>query len=103
MIEFSDNHRSAQLAAQRFERMTRPDERAGYSRTNLLMDLLAADGVNGNAPLDWRRLLAADDFNFLHDIRGISAHMNRDTGQLGGHFLPRFTVKDRGETLEAAR
>ena len=30
-----------------------------------------------------------DDFNFLHDIYGIAAHLNRETGQLERCFLPR--------------
>ena len=54
------------------------------------MDLLAADGGNGNDPLDWPRLLAADDFNFLHDMAGIASHLDRTTGRIDGFFRPRF-------------
>lgn len=39
-------------------------------------------------------LLAADDFNLAHDVFGIERHLDRDTGQLGGCFLPRFSVRD---------
>lgn len=91
---FSKNTPKATEAAQRFERMIPKSEREGYERINLVMDLLAADGVNGNRPLDWDRLIAADDFNFMHDISGICRHMNRETGALGDHFMPRITLKE---------
>lgn len=35
-------------------------------------------------------LLGADDFNFIHDVFGIRNHLNRETGRLEHHFLPRF-------------
>lgn len=91
MVDFSKNVEQATAACERFEAMA-PTQR-GYRRLNLLMDLTAADGVNGNDPLDWDRLLAADDFNFLHDIGGISRHINRETGEIGGHFLPRMRLR----------
>lgn len=52
------------------------------------MDLCAtiAQGV----PLRLEELLAADNFNFCHDIAGIYRHIDRSTGQLGGFFRPRF-------------
>lgn len=60
-------------------------------RLSLSMDILAAHS-NG-CPLDFRRLLVADGFNFLHDICGISRHICRETGQLQNFFLPRFALK----------
>jgi hypothetical protein len=91
MVDFSRNTERAILAAKRYEGFAGTPR--GYKRMNLVMDLTAADGVNGNRPLDWDRLLSADDFNFMHDIAGISRHINRETGELEGHFLPRFTRK----------
>ena len=91
MSEFSRNIREATKAAERYEAAF-PQQR-GYKRINLVMDLTAADGVNGNLPLDWDRLLTADDFNFMHDLSGICRHMNRETGKLGDCFLPRFTKR----------
>jgi hypothetical protein len=64
-----------------------------YPRLMADMDLCAANGNNGNRKLDLERLLVADDFNFTHDICGIARHMNRTTGRLGDHFVPRFTVR----------
>lgn len=92
--QFSRDTENAVAAAKRFEGLVPKSQRKGYARINLVMDLQAADGVNGNRPLDWDRLIAADDFNFMHDIGGISRHMDRETGHLTGHFMPRFTVKD---------
>jgi hypothetical protein len=37
---------------------------------------------------DW---LAADDFNFLHDLYGIRNCLNRVTGKFVGLFHPRFS------------
>lgn len=91
MMNFSRNIEQIGAACDRYEAM--PGSKRGYQRINLMMDLSAADGVNGNAQLDWERLLAADDFNFMHDIAGISRHMDRDTGKIGGLFSPRFTKK----------
>jgi len=45
-------------------------------------------------PLDLERLHNADQVNLMHDIAGISRHLDRDTGQLGGNFLPRFARQE---------
>lgn len=93
MVDFSENRAQALEAARRYESIVPLSERKGYERINLIMDLTAADGVNGNAPLDWARLIKADDFNFMHDLGGISRHLDRDTGRLGDCFVPRFTKR----------
>lgn len=64
-------------------------------RQTLTMDLMAADGKNGNPPINWDALLAADGANFAHDIGGIHKHMIRNgksAGRLGGQFIPRFAA-----------
>ena len=45
---------------------------------------------NNGCPLRLREFAFADDVNFGHDIFGIAAHLNRETGELEGCFLPRF-------------
>lgn len=45
--------------------------------------------VQDATPLDLDRLLAADDFNFAHDVFGIRRHLNRATFQLENCFEPR--------------
>lgn len=56
-------------------------------RLSLRMDLAAAN-ANGS-PIDFARLLNAEDFDFFHDVCGIIRHMDRETGKLGGCFVPR--------------
>lgn len=58
-------------------------------RLEVSMDITACH-CNGN-PLRLQELLDADDFNFWHDVGGIQQHINRSTGKLDNHFLPRFT------------
>lgn len=58
---------------------------------HITMDVTAVH-ANG-CPLDLRRLLAADDGNFAHDVFGINRHLNRDSGQLENHFRPRFASR----------
>lgn len=57
-------------------------------RMSASMDMVACN-ANGT-PLDFERLLVADDFNFLHDFCGIARHLDRTTGKLSGGFSPRF-------------
>lgn len=53
------------------------------------MDVTAVHANGNQLRLD--DLLAADDFNFIHDVFGIWRHLNRSTGKLGNHFRPRFS------------
>lgn len=54
-----------------------------------VMDIEAAHKA---CPLKLETLLASDDFNFAHDVFGIARHLDRDTGELTGCFLPRFSA-----------
>lgn len=65
--------------------------RKGDDRMSISMDL-AATHANG-CPMDFDRMLAADDFNFAHDYCGISRHIDRETGTLTDHFRPRFAKR----------
>lgn len=67
-----------------------PDIR--IDRLALIMDLTACHA--SGTPLDLQRLLDADDFNVVHDVGGIRSHIDRETSQLGGCFLPRFSTKN---------
>lgn len=62
----------------------------GRDTLSFHMDIVAAH-ANG-CPLRLSDLLAADDFNFAHDVFGISQHLNRETGKLGDFFRPRFAA-----------
>ncbi len=54
-----------------------------------LMDISACH-ASGN-PLKLEELLAADKFNFAHDVVGIHMHIDRGTGQLKNCFSPRYS------------
>lgn len=54
---------------------------------SLSMDITATH-LNG-CPLDFDKLLTASDPDFAHDVFGISRHIDRTTGKLKDHFLPR--------------
>jgi hypothetical protein len=58
-----------------------------YDKQNAAMDITACH--NHDCKLDLLKLLEADNFNFLHDTLGIRRHLNRETGKLLSHFLPR--------------
>jgi hypothetical protein len=61
---------------------------------------LSATHANGN-PLDFAKLLAFDDFNFMHDCFGICACLDRSTGRLTKFFSPRCSAR-LAELQEAA-
>lgn len=65
---------------------------------DLEMDLTACH-LNNERKLDLQKLLEFDEFNFWHDITGISNHLDRNTGRLTNHFLPRCTAP-REEPVE---
>lgn len=58
-------------------------------RVSLLMDIQSADLKFSLRLEDW---LAADDFNFIHDIVGIMSNIKRDEFPATdfGLFVPRF-------------
>ena len=64
----------------------------------LNMDLSAA---HLDTPLDLDAFLTAPVSDFWHDIYGITAHMDRETGKLKDCFLPRYTRKHRIERRSA--
>jgi hypothetical protein len=49
---------------------------------------LSATHANG-CPLDFERLLAFPEFDYMHDIVGIHNHIHRGTGKLLHCFVPR--------------
>ena len=58
----------------------------GATKLDVLMDL---EFVNDVCPLDFDKLLAFDDGDFLHDMGGIYRHFDRMTKQLTDCFSPR--------------
>lgn len=62
----------------------------GRDTMTISMDLEFAHVDCGG--LDWDKLLNFDDLNFAHDMHGIAANINRETGKLDNCFLPRATA-----------
>ena len=62
-------------------------------KMDIAMDV-AATHCNG-CPLRLEDLLAADDFNFCHDIGGVARHLNRSTGKLSQEFSPRYSRPEK--------
>lgn len=56
----------------------------------ITMDLSA---THARTPLRLEELAGANDFNFAHDVFGISHNINRETGALENHFSPRYTSR----------
>lgn len=54
---------------------------------SISMDITACH-CNGTT-LNLRKLLEADDYNFLHDVCGIMRNINRRTGKIENFFSPR--------------
>lgn len=58
-------------------------------RIDIVMDL---EVTHATCPLRLEELVEAGDFDFAHDIYGITRHLNRETGELENCFLPRFAL-----------
>lgn len=56
------------------------------------MDITATH-ANG-CPLDLAAFYNMSPLNFGHDFRGIARHIDRDTGKLGGCFVPRCALPE---------
>jgi hypothetical protein len=62
-----------------------------YSYREMMMDLTACH-ANG-CRLDLDAMLAASEFDLMHDVLGIRNHLDRKTGRLMNFFEPRLAVK----------
>lgn len=60
---------------------------------DLHMDLCAAH-ANG-CPIDFQKLLDADDATFGHDVLGVRKYINRQTGELEECFVPRCAKREK--------
>jgi len=76
--------------AERAEHLGR-DLGCPLDRLSVAMDITATH-ANG-CPLRLDDLLAAPDFDFLHDVLEIGRHLDRRTGKLPEWFCPRFHAR----------
>jgi hypothetical protein len=91
MIEWTVSKEDMNLILDITKRAENMGLRGATKRVTMLMDLTACH-ANGT-PLRLEALLHAADGDFIHDITGIRAHMDRETGQLKDCFLPRYAAK----------
>ncbi len=54
--------------------------------------MMGMEQAHGHIPLDLAKLLAAPDIDFSRDVYGIAYHLDRKTGKIGGHFVPRCAL-----------
>ncbi len=94
MVNFNATREEMELISKIIDRANREDNEAGgsmfnryFARSDLFMDLEACHS-NG-MPLDFARLLEFPKFDFWHDLKGISAHIDRTNGEIRGFFVPR--------------
>ena len=76
-------------------------KREGLHKLDVIMDLEAV--ISNGCPLRLNDLLAADDFNFFHDVCGIREHLDHETGQLKNQFSPRYKLCNLAEQVGALR
>lgn len=87
-VSFNASKRDAELIDRIVEKACNLTNKhsSGYIE-NMSMDITACH-CNGT-PLDLEKFLNFDDFNFFHDLYGISFNVNRRTGKIENCFLPR--------------
>ncbi len=87
MVEFKTTKAESRLVSKIVKRI-----RLTHGSLDPLSMMMDIEAVHSNGcPLDLQGLLDADDFNFDHDIFGIINHIDRSTGKLDGHFVPRYS------------
>ena len=62
----------------------------GWGMCKIMMDIETTH-CNG-CKLRLSELLEANEFDFCHDVSGIDANLNRETGELENCFLPRYAA-----------
>jgi len=80
-----------QQITDRAQAMARATNIRPFDRQGAAMDITAVH-ANG-CPLRLAELLAAEDFNFSHDVFGIFRHIDRETGHLRDCFVPRSAAR----------
>lgn len=92
MVSFDVSKRDRHLISDIVDRAMVLAEKAGAPRHRMTLEMdITAVHANGR-PLRLVELASADDFNLAHDVFGIEKHLDRQTGTLGGCFVPRFSV-----------
>lgn len=64
-------------------------EKLGICRDRLTL-LIDLDKAHQQFDLRLEEMLAAEDFDFAHDVRGIQNNIDRSVGVVVNFFVPRF-------------
>ncbi|KKM66842.1 hypothetical protein LCGC14_1477100 [marine sediment metagenome] len=88
MINWNSTREDIELAGNIAARAVAADSR--LNRMETIMDIEACH-LNGN-PLRLSDLLQADGPNFAHDVYGIRANLDRESGELLNCFVPRYSA-----------
>lgn len=90
MVSFDVTEQEAGLIALVVDRIETLHKREAmtFDRLHWHMDITACH-ANG-CPLKLHDLLVGSEFDFTHDVFGISRHLDRKTGKLQNCFLPRY-------------
>lgn len=65
-------------------------QRMGITIGEHITQMMDMDNAHKQFNLNLIAMLKADDANFAHDFCGIQRNINRETGMIGNHFVPRF-------------
>lgn len=89
-ISFDVSRHELQVIGRIADRAVRVAAGIGFQlrKQTMMMDLMAC--VANGCPLKLDELEKADESNFAHDVFGIARHIDRETGKLGGCFVPRY-------------
>ena len=87
-VKFNATKAESQIIGKIADRALRELDSWDRVKIDWMMDVEACHS-NG-CPLRLDDLLAADRFNFIHDLAGIAKFLDRNTGKLTRNFSPRF-------------
>jgi hypothetical protein len=91
-VKFTATKQEAEFIRTIVERVLSRHLPSTMDKQSVLMDLEACHS-NG-CPLRLKEMAAWErDFDLVHDVCGIVNTIDRTTGKLTGHFLPRFAVR----------
>ena len=88
-ISHADMQFISRIASRAFDLAQQFD--APRDMSGMMLDLIYGHAC---CPIDLQALLDADDSNFAHDVFGIERHINRQTRQIEGCFVPRFARRN---------
>jgi hypothetical protein len=92
-ISKADNEKLFAIAT-RAAKMAKKFNLLHFDALHCVMDLTLAHHTQ---PLALAELLDAEEVDFTHDVWGISRHLDRETGALRDHFIPRYDLRNHTE------